>query len=104
MQLYRFPTIMVLIGFASVPALPQNGNARHNSGQAMLRLTVNVASTVILQPVSPSHPLSNNVVIFNVPAARPDVEVKEEVRPLSALAVLGKAEGALLKTTTVVVH
>ena len=109
MRLYRFPTMMALIVLANVPAMPQNGNARSNSGQAVLRLSVNVASTLLLQPVAPSHPLNNhplnnNVVLFNVPAAGPNVEVKEEVHPLSALAVLGRAEGAVLKTTTVVVH
>ena len=91
--------------FATLPALAQNGNNMKNGGQAALHIRVNVVRPVSLPPVThgPSH---DDVVTYNVSTAKPDVEVKEEIRPLfgTALGQSGGGEGAVLKTLTVVVH
>ena len=98
-------TISFLFVFVSLPALAQNGSVRNNNQQAALHIRVNVVRSVSLPPVTYGHP-HNDAVTYNVSTAKPDVEVKEEIRPLfgTALGQSGGSEGAVLKTLTVVVH
>jgi len=97
-------TIIALLAPASLPANAQNGNTKTNRAAAVLTINVNLVPTVQMPRVRINHPES--VVTYNVPTQKPDMDVIEETRLLSA-AVSGKSakgEGAVLKTLTIVVH
>ena len=90
---------------ASLPAVAQNGNTKSNRATAVLNIRVNVVPTVALPPVRQAAPVSN-AVTYNFSTVKPDVEVREEIRPLFGNSV-GQSvnrEGAILKTLTIVPH
>ena len=100
-----FALAILLIVMASLPASAQNGRTHSNTQQAELHIKVNLVRTVMLPPARPA-PRLDSTVVYNMPVARPDIEVKEEIRPLPSAAI-GQAEGgreAVLKTLTVVVQ
>ena len=84
-------------------ALAQNGNIKSNLAPAVLNVRVNVVQTVALPPARQTAPV-NNAVTWNFSTAKPDVEVREEIRPLfgSSVGQSGNGEGAVLKTLTIV--
>ena len=97
-------TVLALLTLASLPANAQNGNTKSNRAAAVLTIKVNLVPTVQLPRMQHQNPESP--VTYNLPAERPDLDVIEETRLLSA-AVSGKSakgEGAVLKTLTIVVH
>jgi len=97
-------TIIALPALGSLPANAQNGNTKSNRAQAVLTVNVNLVPTVQMPRAQRQNP--DNMVMYNVPTAKPDLDVIEDTRPLS-VAVGGnsaKSEGAVLKTLTIVVH
>ena len=104
-HLSTYVLVISLLLLVAVPALAQNGNTKSNSAQAALSIKVNVVQTVALPPVRQAAPESN-AVTWNFSTVKPDVEVREEVRPLprSAVGQSSNSEGAILKTLTIVPH
>lgn len=91
--------------FASLPALAQNGKTSSNSAQAVLHIRINLVQTVALPP--PTTTISgNNAVSYNFSTVKPNVEVREEIRPLlgSGFGQSVDGKGAVLKTLTIVPH
>jgi len=101
-----FALAILLIVMASLPASAQNGRTHSNTQQAELNIKAKVERTVMLPPVHHSAPRLDSNVTYNMPAAKPDVEVKEEIQSLPAAAIGNSEEGrdVVLRTLTVVVH
>ena len=101
-----FGLMITLMVIASLRASAQNVRTYDKSQPAELHIKVNVERTVMLPPVHQSPPRLDNNVTYNMPAVKPDVEVKEEIRPLPAAAIGEPKEGrdVVLRTLTVVVH
>lgn len=98
--------IAVVFVLASLPALAQARNTASNNAQAVLHIRVNIVPVVMSAPppTEPKIPLVG-AVSYQVSTTNSSMEMTEEIHPLFLpTSKTDRAQGALLKTLTVVLH
>lgn len=99
--------ITVVFVLASLPAVAQARNTASNNAQAvLLHIRVNIVPVVMSAPppTEPKIPLVG-AVSYQVSTANSSMEMTEEIHPLFLpTGKTDRAQGALLKTLTVVLH